>query len=389
MAVIDIPDRMTLTAPAPDAVATATVQTVGRPGLGNHFYWLVSHFPIGIVVSEPFPVWNAPQPMDTNNYVLIVWTPTPGAVSYDLLRTETPLYPSLPGNFALAIGLTATQYQDQGQALSSYNLSGLPHGAPVSALVHLNNRDYSSPVMEMPSFAMKVSTLIFSDGSMQWTAGGGGASAPILVAGAGINLVTSIGPPPTVTISSTGMPSGASGQIQYNNAGSFGASPNLVWNNANSRLGIRVPNPQTGLEVNDTVYVTGSTSSPTSGAGVEVWYDAAVGTPAGQGGIDAYDFSSAAYKRFFLDGNPLLLNSDLNNTGHVGINNTAPAYKLDVTGDINCSGTYRVNGAPLSMGGAQVGATPPASPSEGDFWYDSTNFRLFIRHSNAWFQVSA
>jgi len=31
-------------------------------------------------------------------------------------------------------------------------------------------------------------------------------------------------------------------------------------------------------------------------------------------------------------------------TGSVGINSVQPAYKLDVGGDINISGTYRVNG---------------------------------------------
>jgi hypothetical protein len=31
-------------------------------------------------------------------------------------------------------------------------------------------------------------------------------------------------------------------------------------------------------------------------------------------------------------------------TGSVGINSIQPAYKLDVGGDINISGTYRVNG---------------------------------------------
>jgi hypothetical protein len=41
--------------------------------------------------------------------------------------------------------------------------------------------------------------------------------------------------------------------------------------------------------------------------------------------------------------------------GNVGIRNTAPAYALDVTGDVNCTGAFRVNGAAI---GAQ---TPWAS----------------------------
>jgi hypothetical protein len=37
-------------------------------------------------------------------------------------------------------------------------------------------------------------------------------------------------------------------------------------------------------------------------------------------------------------------------TGNVGIGNPNAGYKLDVAGDVNCTGTYRVNGAPLSTG---------------------------------------
>ena len=35
--------------------------------------------------------------------------------------------------------------------------------------------------------------------------------------------------------------------------------------------------------------------------------------------------------------------------GNVGIGLTNPAYKLDVDGDINITGTYRVNGTPTVL----------------------------------------
>jgi hypothetical protein len=37
--------------------------------------------------------------------------------------------------------------------------------------------------------------------------------------------------------------------------------------------------------------------------------------------------------------------------GKVGIGNTGPSYALDVTGDVNCTGAFRVNGTPISAGG--------------------------------------
>jgi hypothetical protein len=40
------------------------------------------------------------------------------------------------------------------------------------------------------------------------------------------------------------------------------------------------------------------------------------------------------------------------NTGNVGINNASPAYKLDVAGDINITGAFRINGTSIGTGGS-------------------------------------
>lgn len=49
-------------------------------------------------------------------------------------------------------------------------------------------------------------------------------------------------------------PVGANGQVQFNNNGAWGASPNLAWDNANAALGIGTDNPLFKLDVRGDIY---------------------------------------------------------------------------------------------------------------------------------------
>lgn len=170
-------DELQLTAPAPDNVNGAEPQTVGTPGLAVYFYWIVVHYPVGAVVAGPFGIWNAPNALNINNYVAVRWAPALGATSYDVLRTTTALFPNAAGPWALATGLTQTFWNDHGQTPQTYDPTGLPYGAPVSARLYLNNRDYTQPTLEVvPAVPLKITTLVFPDGTTQGTAGGGGGT---------------------------------------------------------------------------------------------------------------------------------------------------------------------------------------------------------------------
>jgi hypothetical protein len=90
-----------------------------------------------------------------------------------------------------------------------------------------------------------------------------------------------IGPNGDVLTASGGMPvwaqpaAGATGQVQWNNAGVFGASPNLFWNNTNSSLGIGTSNPGATLQVTRNVAggygleVSSTSPANTYGIGIE------------------------------------------------------------------------------------------------------------------------
>lgn len=53
----------------------------------------------------------------------------------------------------------------------------------------------------------------------------------------------------TQSIPSSGTPAGSTGQVQFNNAGAFGANANLHWDNTNNRLGIRTAIPDATLHI--------------------------------------------------------------------------------------------------------------------------------------------
>jgi hypothetical protein len=73
-----------------------------------------------------------------------------------------------------------------------------------------------------------------------------------------------------------------------------------------------------------------------------------------------WQFVSLRPASFSFGGEKLRIQS----TG-VGVQNNNPAYPLDVTGDVNITGQYRVNGTPISTGGGSVNLLVAAAAFSG------------------------
>ena len=70
-----------------------------------------------------------------------------------------------------------------------------------------------------------------------------------------------------------GSPAGSTGQVQYNNAGAFGASSNLFWDNTNSRLGVGTSTPSAPISASNSgdstsgaIFFRGTNTGSTNGA---------------------------------------------------------------------------------------------------------------------------
>ena len=124
---------------------------------------------------------------------------------------------------------------------------------------------------------------------------------------------------------------GSNGQIQYNSAGNLAASANLVWDNANVRLGIGNASPNFSLDIVSDVVTVGevhlaSFRPVTRGDGaVSIGYVA-------DGTTDTYGFIRSRHSVDLGIGAGTTTHLFIKQSGNTGIGTTIPSQRLEVSG---------------------------------------------------------
>jgi hypothetical protein len=138
-------------------------------------------------------------------------------------------------------------------------------------------------------------------------------------------------------------PAGSTGQVQWNNAGAFGASANLFWNNTNARLGIGTGAPAYTVDV-QAAQATSRVYSTTAGNSVYGVFSAGgnnaliIGVESSTAGTmvsgsvayAAFIDSNSAYPLQFAANNTVAMT--ITTTGKVGIGTTTVPAMLTVIG---------------------------------------------------------
>ena len=155
-----------------------------------------------------------------------------------------------------------------------------------------------------------------------------------------------------------GSPGGSDTQFQYNNGGSFGGATNLIYDDANDRVGIGTSSPAGNLQV-----VSQNRAFTVIDSGTNNYAEAGFTSLGGDG--PAYGHFSG-YDIGFKTGTSrggLATRMHIDNDGNVGIGTTTPGYKLTVFGTGYISGDFTVD---------------QYNPSDAVFHVDSSNNRVGI-----------
>lgn len=226
--------QVSLTAQPPPPVTVAGGIAVGGRGGSTLYYWVVARYPSGTAQpSAPAIVPNTVGEfnLSVSNYVTVTWSPMPGATGYDVLRSNSPVYPASPTcTCAVVLNTSSSTVNDTGAALSAYP-GGVSAAVQVSGYIGINNRDEATPFVNVQLVSLRINELTrvalisgtpADNDCLKYSAGrvvsagapcgsGGGATGPTGPTGAtGIAGATG----PTGATGATGSGGGSDTQLQ-------------------------------------------------------------------------------------------------------------------------------------------------------------------------------
>lgn len=195
--------------------------------LVQYFYLVMAYdansLPLTTAGNNPF-AWG-PQVLDGNHAISVQWAPIIAAHHYKVYKNENaPAVEDISNPFWEATG-SETGVLDTGYPATTRNSFLNPGLSPIFAAGCCG--DAASVATNVPPAGMAPPADTFPAGG----------------------YVRVAGTVPVITLNPT-VPAGNQGDIQFNDAGRFGADPDLFWDNVAKRLGIHTRVPTQALDVN-------------------------------------------------------------------------------------------------------------------------------------------
>lgn len=156
-------EQVSFSSSAPPAPSSVGASAFGARGGATLYYWVIARYPGGASSASMAMAFSTVGigNLSVSNYVRVSWAPVAGATGYDVVRSESPLFPG-PTCAACAVVLNtaSTSVDDNGGAMSAYPPGGLQTAVPVLASITINNRDGAVPFVNLQLLSIRMNEVL-------------------------------------------------------------------------------------------------------------------------------------------------------------------------------------------------------------------------------------